>query len=187
MMPSSGGKATGGSGTGGGGGFKNRRGSGQVQKWEWVEYSNSARVDQGKQKFSRWNKVGLELVDYPYARFNISMDALEYTDQEYASSLGDPDWTRMESDRLVALCRRFDLRWPVISDRWQQQAAAAIRTAASGIGGVRLRTVQQLQHRYYTMAQRVLLCGSATRAAHLREATPLARGGTAGGARTVGS
>ena len=71
MMPA-------GAGRGAGGGLAGKRDGGAVQKWEWVEYDNSARSDGAKQKFSRWNKVGLELIDYPYARFNIQLDPLEY-------------------------------------------------------------------------------------------------------------
>ena len=59
----------------------------------------------------------MELTDYPYARFNVRLDALDYSDQEYDAHLADPKWSRADSDNLVALCQRYDLRWPVF-DRY---------------------------------------------------------------------
>ena len=34
--------------------------------------------------------------------------------------LQDPDWTKGETDYLLELTRRFELRWPVIYDRWSE-------------------------------------------------------------------
>uniref|UniRef100_A0A7S2S7D5 Myb-like domain-containing protein n=1 Tax=Rhizochromulina marina TaxID=1034831 RepID=A0A7S2S7D5_9STRA len=120
-------------------GFKDKR-SGIAQKWQWAPYQNSARTD--GVEFSRWHKVGVDYMDYPYARFNVRLSKLEYTDEEYELHLQDPSWTRSDTDKLVALCARYDLRWPVIADRYNQ---------------IPRRSMEQLQHRYYTMAQKVLL------------------------------
>ena len=127
-------------------GFRDRRGPGT--KWEWAPYDNSARAGDGGQKFHRWNKVGIEFMDYPYARFNVKLDKLTYSDEEHASLLapldagpGNPPWTRADDDTLAVLAHRYDLRWPVIYDRWTRTPP---------------RPVHHLQHRYYSMAQTLL-------------------------------
>ena len=56
--------------------------------------------------------------DYPYAKFNAKLDPLEYSDAEYERLLSCASWTRSETDNLMYLCYAFDLRWPIISDRY---------------------------------------------------------------------
>ena len=50
------------------------------QKWAWAPYSNSAR-GADPQPLYRWNKVGIEFMDYPYARFDTQLESLDYTDE----------------------------------------------------------------------------------------------------------
>lgn len=50
------------------------------------------------------------------------------SDEEY-ESLVAPDsgsWSREETDYLYSLCEQFDLRWPVIADRYEVPAHACI-------------------------------------------------------------
>jgi hypothetical protein len=42
-----------------------------------------------------------------------------YTDEEYDVLLQVPNWTRSETDHLIDICYRYDLRWPVIVDRYE--------------------------------------------------------------------
>ena len=83
----------------------------------------------------------MEYLDYPYARFNIKLDKLDYTDEEYSTHLAAADWTRGDSDHLRDLCQRYDCRWPVIHDRYAH---------------VPERPLEQLQHRYFSMVQKLL-------------------------------
>lgn len=106
---------------------------------------SSARKD-GVQ-FFHWAKAaedtkGMELLlthsectDYVYAKFNKVLDMFMYTNEEYSSHLQgtvplttvmrvcvhitfvDDSWTREQTDELMELCRRFDLRFPVVHDR----------------------------------------------------------------------
>lgn len=43
----------------------------------------------------------------------------------------------METDTLFELCQRFDLRWPVIHDRWPSHLTA--------------RSIEDLKERYYSV------------------------------------
>ncbi|KAG5460097.1 MAG: hypothetical protein BJ554DRAFT_7899, partial [Olpidium bornovanus] len=54
-----------------------------------------------------------------FAKFNKVVDVPEYTDREYDDLLRDPEWTKEETDLLFSLCRRFDLRFVVIADRFE--------------------------------------------------------------------
>ena len=48
------------------------------------------------------------------------MPVFAYDDEEWESLIdADPGWSRAESDYLLDLCRRFDLRFLVIADRYE--------------------------------------------------------------------
>lgn len=44
-----------------------------------------------------------------------------YSEQEYQMYLHDDGWTKAETDHLFDLCKRFDLRFIVIHDRYDHQ------------------------------------------------------------------
>jgi len=82
--------------------------------------------------------------EYEFARYNRTQQLLRYTEEEYARLFAPTDvapsrWTRADTDVLLDLCERFDLRWPVITDRFA--------SAASGP-----RTMEELKDRYYFIA-----------------------------------
>ena len=56
----------------------------------------------------------------------------------------DPDWTKEETDYLWSLCAEFDLRWIIITDRYEWQD--------------KQRTMEDLKDRYYS-GVRALLAG----------------------------
>eukprot|EP01084_Bolivina_argentea_P099344 178587_1 len=109
-------------------------------RWVWVPFKNSARKDD--LKLMHWVKEGVEYPDYPYARYNVKIPHVSYTSEQYSSYLDRPGWTRTDTDKLVALCRRFNLCWTVIADRAQAQLSTP-------------RPIEQLQHRYYDIASRL--------------------------------
>ena len=84
-----------------------------------------------------WQKKGVEFAEYPYARFNTKLERVTYTDDEYERLLADRHWTRSDTDYLINLCHRLDLRWPIILDRYAP---------------VPPRPLEQLQRRYYHCA-----------------------------------
>lgn len=52
----------------------------------------------------------------------------------------DAGWSKLETDHLVQLCMKYDLRWPVIKDRYLCTPD---------------RPVQDLQQRFYDIANRL--------------------------------
>ena len=84
---------------------------------------------------------------------------LSYTDDEYTKRLTRPGWEKPETDELFDLCRRLDLRWPVIFDRF----VGATKPSEA-------RPVEQLKERYYEVCKLLLLAraeeGEAEAAGH---------------------
>ena len=96
--------------------MKARLGMRKVRPWKWMPFKNSARKD--SLVLHHWRRATDEGKDYPFAKFNKKLDCIPaYTDIEYANHLKDADWSKEETDHLLDLCTRFDLRFTVIHDR----------------------------------------------------------------------
>jgi DNA methyltransferase 1-associated protein 1 len=93
-----------------------------------------------KQFFHHWVKADVHYSDYPYSKFNIKPEIATYTDEEYETFLQVPDWNRSETDYLMHLCYKYDLRWPVIIDRYSL---------------IPSRTTEDLQHRFYSIVTKL--------------------------------
>lgn len=52
----------------------------------------------------------------------------------------DAAWTKLETDHLIATALKYDLRWPVVKDRYRCTPD---------------RPVQELQQRFYDVANRL--------------------------------
>jgi len=115
------------------GGFKDKRGGKTAKKWAWAAFTSSARKD-GLQ-LRHWVRADAEFTDYPFARFNKRSDVIKYTDYEYAElteanrkgmnpatfAATQEAWPKDHSDHLFDLARRFDMRWPLVIDRWEKK------------------------------------------------------------------
>lgn len=145
-----------------------------ARPWVWAPFSSSSRTDGAV--FSHWVRANVEYPDYPFARFDVHLDPVAYSDDEYhrwlAAGGSGPaaasDWTKAETDLLLDLARRFELRWPVVYDRWldhfadattaSPRAASTITTSTSSSSTVVTkqpppgRAMEDLQHRYYQVA-----------------------------------
>ena len=88
----------------------------------------------------------MEYNDYPYAKFDIHMDPITYSSEEYGRYLKCDNWTKSETDKLMEVARKFELRWPVIHDRWIDYSNSQNCQSPSH------RKVEELQHRYYKVA-----------------------------------
>ena len=53
-----------------------------ARSWAWRGFTSSARHDSAE--FHHWVRANVEYADYPYARFDVSLNPLVYTDEEYA-------------------------------------------------------------------------------------------------------
>ena len=116
--------------------MKAKIGISKVRPWKWMPFSNPARKDGAV--FHHWRRVADEGKDYPFARFNKAVDTPTYSDLEYQQHLHDDNWTRQETDHLFELCKRFDLRFVVMHDRWDREKYSS-------------RSVEDLKERYYSI------------------------------------
>ena len=117
--------------------FKSKRASAVKGKWVWAPFSNSARPkEEGNSAFFHWVKADLQVTDYPYAKFNVKLDPILFSDDEYEHLLRSDKWTRAETDHLMYICYKYDLRWPVIADRYMLTPA---------------RKTEDFQERYYSI------------------------------------
>eukprot|EP01135_Chromosphaera_perkinsii_P000374 Nk52_evm21s78 gene=Nk52_evmTU21s78 len=91
----------------------------KVGPWVWVPFTNPARDD--TLELSHWRKAQDVGKIYPFHLFNISIDVPQYSDEEYNTLIHTTrlNWTKKETDYLFDMCRKWDLRWPVIFDRWE--------------------------------------------------------------------
>ncbi|XP_063056288.1 DNA methyltransferase 1-associated protein 1 [Engraulis encrasicolus] len=121
---------------------KAKLGCKKVRPWKWMPFANPARRDGAI--FHHWRRAAEEGKDYPFARFNKTVQVPVYSEQEYQMYLHDDGWTKTETDHLFDLCKRFDLRFIVIHDRYDHQQ-------------YRKRSVEDLKERYYT------ICGKLTK------------------------
>lgn len=102
------------------GGYKQNKvklGQRKVRLWKWVKF-NPGRKD-GFFLY-HWRRVAEEAKEYPFNKFNKDIPIPQYTFQEYQQKIQCDDWTKEESDYLLSLCKQFDLRFPVIHDRWDK-------------------------------------------------------------------
>ena len=119
-----------------------------AKKWVWAPFQSSARSD--KVEFSHWVKADVEYPDYPYARFDVHLDPVVYNDDEYERYLKDePAWTKNDTDKLMEMARIYELRWPIIYDRFNTHSNEHEATQMA------VRNTEELQYRYYFIATRL--------------------------------
>ncbi|CAN1839769.1 SWR1-complex protein 4 [Linum perenne] len=109
--------------------------------WQWLPFTNSARKD--SLQLYHWGRVvnGVPPTgDYSFAKYNKSVEAIKYTDEEYEQHLTDHSWTKQETDQLFDLCNQFDLRFVIIADRFPSS-----------------RSMEELKDRYYSVSRSILL------------------------------
>ncbi|KAL3102968.1 hypothetical protein niasHT_025876 [Heterodera trifolii] len=90
-----------------------------VRKWLWCPFENEARKDGLALK--HWEREDKHSTPYSFVQFNKQLDVPSFTDEEYEEHLVDPRWTREQTQHLLELCKQFDLRWPIIEDRFDQE------------------------------------------------------------------
>ncbi|KAF2358537.1 DNA helicase Pif1-like [Trinorchestia longiramus] len=99
---------------------KARLGMRRVRPWAWVQFCNPARKDGAL--LYHWRRVADQGKEYPFAQFDKHVEILQYSDSEYRDHLVSDTWSRQDTDTLMQLCQQFDLRWPLIHDRWPKTA-----------------------------------------------------------------
>lgn len=179
--------------------FKKRRfGSRKpAARWQMSPFRNSARDDQSLQ-LRHWKKEvedqsratshpqsdgqtpgsdGLEAVkkteaidDSSFAKFSVQVDVPQYSEDQYNSNLINDDWTKGETDYLFGLARQFDLRWPLIWDRYEYTPQPSVHVKdekdekdeddndsnTAVIPAPKPRTMEDLKQRYYEVAAKMM-------------------------------
>lgn len=96
----------------------------KLTPWVWTPFQNQARDD--GLVLNHWVRGG-ELTQndqYPFAALNTQISFPSMAQDDYdALKLDTPGWTLDETKYLMDLCSEWDLRWPVIYDRWEWQSA----------------------------------------------------------------
>jgi len=117
----------------------------KVSGWRWLPFTSSARSDGAK--FHHWAKVSNKLAspssnekeeDYAFARFNKKIKIWDYSNDEYENYFKDDNWTKQETDQLLDLCKRFDLRFIVIYDKFDSD-----------------KTIEDLKDRFYSIQSKL--------------------------------
>lgn len=111
-------------------------GRSKPRPWKWMAFTNPARTDGAI--FYHWRRIADEGKDYPFARFNKTVDVPMYSDMEYQQHLHDENWSRQETNYLFEMCKRFDLRFIIIHDRYDREKYS-------------IRTVEDLKERYFNI------------------------------------
>jgi DNA methyltransferase 1-associated protein 1 len=119
------------------GGYKQNRinfGQRKVRSWKWMQF-NPGRKDSNFSLY-HWRRSADEGKEYPFASFAKTLTLPTFTASVYQQRLQCDDWSREESEHLFHLCARFDLRFPIIVDRWDRSR-------------FRARTIEDVKKRYY--------------------------------------
>ncbi|KAG0259605.1 swr complex subunit [Mortierella polycephala] len=86
--------------------------------WTWRPFVNPSRDDD--LVLHHWEKTRTDPnEEYRFYKFNKAINLIEFSAEDYKAHLQDSDWTLEETNYLWDLCRRFDLRWTVIQDRYE--------------------------------------------------------------------
>lgn len=110
------------------------------RKWLETPFLNTARKDH--LQLYHWRRVpdpNEPPKEYQFAVYNAKIDnhIPKYDDKQYNMLLICDQWTKEETDYLMEMCTRFDLRFIVIDDRWDRKRFPT------------KRSVEDLKERYY--------------------------------------
>ncbi|KAI2624941.1 hypothetical protein GGR54DRAFT_594218 [Hypoxylon sp. NC1633] len=172
--------------------FKKRRFASRkpAARWELRPFRNSARGDQSLY-LKHWKRqtedqprtqqgedgedvtasatasTEQQLEDSGFAKFNVQVDIPQYSDDQYKSNLTSSEWTKDETDYLFHLARSFDLRWPLIWDRYEYrpklpenilggEQAHGTDPNTAVVPTIKFRSPEDLKARYYEVAAKMM-------------------------------
>lgn len=110
------------------------------RKWLWTPFLNPARKDH--LQLYHWRRItdpNEPPKEYQFAKYNARIEnhIPKYDEKEYNMYIHCDQWTKEETDYLMEMCSRFDLRFTVIKDRWDKRRFPTERT------------VEDIKERYY--------------------------------------
>lgn len=130
------------------------------RRWLWTPFLNPARKDH--LQLYHWRRVtdpNDPPKEYQFAKYNVKIDSHipKYDEKEYNTFLICDQWTKEETDYLIEMCTKFDLRFIVIHDRWDKKKYPTPRT------------VEDLKERYYYIYNQLAKARSFMDAPKLKE------------------
>ncbi|TGO26548.1 hypothetical protein BPAE_0057g00240 [Botrytis paeoniae] len=143
--------------------FRNsaRNGDGLVLKhWRKVEGREKERQREkdaeGDTEMGEDGEKGKEreeeiIEDSTFAKYNVKVQVPTYTDEQYKEILESENWSKEETDYLMRTVQDYDLRWPVIWDRYEYIPQDIPEDIMEGAIARRDRTMEDLKVRYYTI------------------------------------
>lgn len=102
-----------------------------------------------------------EIEDSAFAKFDVKVQLWEYNDEQYNAKLQSDEWTKDETDYLMQLVKDFDLRWPLIWDRYEYSPKppedAEMNGADTAVVSLpKPRTMEDLKARYYEVQVKIM-------------------------------
>lgn len=104
-----------------------------------------------------------EIEDSAFVKFNVRVNVPEYNEEQYNAKLQSDDWTKDETDYLLGLVKDFDLRWPIIWDRYDYSPKRGEDVEMNGDGSStavvpapKPRSTEDLKARYYEVAAKMM-------------------------------
>lgn len=97
-----------------------------------------------------------EIDDSTFAKYNVRVQTPKYDDEQYNTKLRSDDWSREETDYLMDLVEEYDLRWPVIWDRYEYEPPSPQMDVDAAEGAIvpvqKVRSMEDMKARYYFIA-----------------------------------
>lgn len=102
-----------------------------------------------------------EIEDSAFAKFDVKVQLWEYNDEQYNAKLQSDEWTKDETDYLMQLVKDFDIRWPLIWDRYEYSPKPPEDVDMNGANTAvvpvpKPRTMEDLKARYYEVQVKIM-------------------------------
>lgn len=102
-----------------------------------------------------------EIEDSAFAKFDVKVQLWEYNEEQYNAKLQSNEWTKDETDYLMQLVKEFDLRWPLIWDRYEYTSNPPQDVEMNGANTAvvalpKPRTMEDLKARYYEVQVKIM-------------------------------
>ena len=92
-----------------------------------------------------------------FAKYNVQVQVPSFEPDQYKEKLEHPDWTREETMYLLDVVKQFELRWPLVWDRYEYIPQIDGETnETSMIPALKVRTLEDLKARYYSIAAKMM-------------------------------
>lgn len=98
--------------------------------------------------------------EFPAEKWNVKIPIPVYTDEQYEKNFVSEDWTKEETDYLMEVCRDYDTRWIIVTDRYDPaNISSQMQPDTKDDSPTKTypqRTMESLKARYYTIASKML-------------------------------